>query len=139
MGPYDGSAGSLPDHYDGLMKTLFLMVLLSQNGAGDINASFVNTETLAQCQVKQKVIQGIFSTAKLPVLVNRCIKSELRFTEFQHSTSSSTPRHFYRVGVEGERLDIVRMPNWRSCMNAQRQSIVPGKVYCSSSIQKLSE
>ena len=34
MGPYDGSAGSLPDHYDGLMKTLFLMVLLSQNGAG---------------------------------------------------------------------------------------------------------
>ncbi|MBL3600014.1 MAG: hypothetical protein JMN25_09105 [gamma proteobacterium endosymbiont of Lamellibrachia anaximandri] len=33
------------------MKLLFLLVLLTRNGAGDINASFVNTETLEQCDV----------------------------------------------------------------------------------------
>ena len=42
------------------MKTLFLLVLLTRNDAGDINASFVNTNTLAQCRQKEALVEGVF-------------------------------------------------------------------------------
>lgn len=117
------------------MKSLFLLVLLSQNGAGDITASFVNTETLEQCRQKEQMVKAIFTTAELPVLENRCIQSELQFSEFGHATSSSTPRYFYLIRFEDESVGIREMGDWRSCMLGQKES--EGRVYCGSSIQSL--
>ncbi|MEE9356925.1 hypothetical protein [Candidatus Vondammii sp. HM_W22] len=34
----------------------------------DINVSFVNTVTLAQCQQKQLLVKGIFSPANIPTV-----------------------------------------------------------------------
>ena len=70
------------------MKTLFLLVLLTRNSAGDINASFVNTDTLEQCQQKALLVEGVFEAANIPVIESRCIRSELTFSEFNHASSS---------------------------------------------------
>ena len=121
------------------MKTFFLLILLSQNGAGDITASFVNTETLEQCQQKQSMVKAIFTTAKLPVLESRCIPSDLRFSEFGHATSSSTPRHFYLLHFNEEGVGIQQMADWRSCMVGQKEAAGQGRVYCGSSIQSLQQ
>jgi len=119
------------------MKSLFLLVLLSQNGAGDITASFVNTETLEQCQQKEQMVKAIFSTAELPILESRCMQSDLQFSEFGHATSSSTPRHFYLIHFDSEAVNIQQMPDWRSCMAGRKEDVGQGRVYCSSSIQSL--
>lgn len=119
------------------MKLLFLLVLLSQNGAGDINVSFVNTETLAQCQQKQLLVKGIFSSANIPIVESRCIGSELRFSEFGHASSTSMMRYFYLIHFRKEAVDIQQMPDWQSCMQGQVRGVDQGRVYCSSSIQTL--
>lgn len=119
------------------MKMLFLLVLLSQNGAGDVTVSFVNTETLEQCQQKAQMVKAIFTTAELPILESRCIQSDLRFSEFGHATSSSTLRHFYLISFENEGVTIQQTPDWQSCMAGQREEVGQGRVYCGSSIQSL--
>lgn len=121
------------------MKTFFLLVLLSQNGAGDVTASFVNTETLEQCQQKEQMVKAIFTTAALPILESRCIASALQFSEFGHATSSSTPRHFYLIHFNDEGVGIQPMADWRSCMAGQKEGAGQGRVYCGSSIQSLQQ
>lgn len=121
------------------MKSFFLLVLLGQNGAGDVTASFVNTETLEQCRQKEEMVKAIFSTAKLPVLESRCIASGLKFSEFGHATSSSTTRHFYLIRFEDETVDIQQMSDWKSCMTGQKGKVEQGRLYCGSSIQSLKQ
>jgi hypothetical protein len=121
------------------MKMLFLLILLSQNGAGDITASFVNTETLEQCQQKEQMVKAIFTTAELPILESRCMASDLRFSEFGHAVSSSTPRHFYLIRFEQGSVAIQQMPDWRSCMLGQREREGKGWLYCASSIQSIQD
>lgn len=122
------------------MNTLFLLITLTQNGAGDINASFVNTETLQQCQQKMLMLESVFEASSIPVIENSCIESQQKFSEFGHASSASKIRYFYLIKFEDGSAKILTMPDWHNCMQEQRSSVPlsgqqPDRVYCSSSIQ----
>jgi hypothetical protein len=119
------------------MKTLFLLITLTQNGAGDINASFVNTETLEQCQQKASMVEDVFVAAKIPVLESRCIKSDMQFSPFGHASSASRIRYFYLITADEKTLHISAVPDWRSCMMQQGKAAESDRVYCSSSVQSV--
>ncbi len=124
------------------MKTLFLLITLTQNGAGDINASFVNTQTWEQCQQKALTVEGVFKGSTIPVIESRCIKNDLQFSEFGHASTASKIRNFYLIKLDEKSLQISTMPDWRTCMNQQRSGellsgMQQGRVYCSSSVQSL--
>ncbi len=119
------------------MKTLFLLIVLTQNGAGDINASFVNTETLQQCQQKALMVGAVFKASDIPVIESRCIKSTLHFSDFGHASTASKIQHFYLVYFDEESVQISTTPDWHTCMAQQKNSAKQGRVYCSSSVQSL--
>ena len=119
------------------MNTLFLLVLLTQNGAGDINAAFVNTQTLEQCEQKALMIEGVFQAASIPVIEKRCINSPLLFTEFDHVVSSGMIRNFYTVTFSEQSVQVEAIPDWHTCMKKQNTKDIDGKIYCSSSAQSL--
>ena len=119
------------------MKTLFLLITLTQNGAGDINASFVNTETLEQCQQKALLVEGVFLGSNIPVIESRCIKSDLQFSEFGHASTASKIRNYYLVYLDQKTLQISAMPDWHTCMNQQKNSVEQGRFYCASSVQSI--
>ncbi len=119
------------------MKTLFLLITLTQNGAGDINASFVNTETLELCQQKALMVEGVFKGSNIPVIESRCIESNLQFSEFGHASASSNIRNFYLISLDETKIDISPVSDWRTCMSQQENIGKPGRVYCSSSVQSL--
>ena len=119
------------------MKTLFLLIILTQNGAGDINASFVNTETLQQCQQKALMVEGVFKTSNIPVIESRCIKSDLQFSAFDHASASSKIQNFYLVNLDEKVVQISAIPDWSSCMDQQKSSVKQGRLYCSSSVQSI--
>ena len=119
------------------MKTLFLLIVLTQNGAGDINASFVNTHTLEQCQQKTLMVESVFSASGIPVLASRCIDSPLQFSEFGHASSSSKIKNFYLIHLDEKDVKIITAPDWYSCMEQQKNAVKSGKVFCSSSVQSL--
>lgn len=122
------------------MKTLFLLLTLTQNGAGDINASFVNTETLEQCQQKVLMVEAVFKASDIPVIESRCIKSDMQFSEFGHASTASKIRNFYLIDLDEKTLRISVMPDWRTCIDTRNLKSNHTKsdqdrVYCSSSIQ----
>ncbi|MCK5395984.1 MAG: hypothetical protein KAJ32_08330 [Gammaproteobacteria bacterium] len=119
------------------MKTFFLLITLTQNGVGDINASFVNTETLEQCQQKSLMVDNVFSASKIPVIESRCIKSNLQFSEFGHASNSSRIRNFYLVYFRADTVQISAVSDWQTCMDKQREGEKLEKVYCSSSVQSI--
>ncbi len=119
------------------MKILFLLITLTQNGAGDINASFVNTETLDQCQQKALMVESVFTTSNIAVIESRCVKSELQFSEFGHASSASKIRNFYLLTVDDKTIQVSAMPDWRSCMKQERSAAEKSRVYCSSSVQSI--
>ena len=124
------------------MKTFFLLITLTQNGAGDINASFVNTQTFQQCQQKSQMLEDVFKVSNIPVIENHCIKSHLQFSEFGHAASASKKRNFYLINFNEESLQISTMPDWRACIHRQKSEkrlseTEKGKFYCSSSVQTL--
>ncbi len=109
--------------------------MLTQNGAGDINASFVNTTTLEQCQQKALMVEAVFQASNIPVIESRCIRSELRFSEFSHASTSSMIRNFYLVHVSDDSIEVKKMPDWTSCMTQANQHVEQGRLYCGSSVQ----
>ena len=119
------------------MKTLFLLIVLTRNGAGDINASFVNTDTLEQCQQKALMVEGVFKASNIPVIESRCIRSDLEFSEFSHASNSSMIRNFYLLHVSDDSIDIKQMPDWMSCKTQEKQGVAQGSLYCSSSVQSM--
>ena len=119
------------------MKSLFLLIMLSQNGAGDVNVSFVNTQTLEQCQQKALMVEAVFAASNIPIIESRCIKSNLQFSDFGHASSSSLINNFYLISLDEKNLTISKQSDWRSCMENQNSDIKQTKVYCSSSIQSL--
>ncbi len=119
------------------MKTLFLLITLTQNGAGDVNASFVNTETLEQCQQKASMVRDVFSASNIPVIESRCLKSDLKFSEFGHAIAASKIKNFYLVYLDEKTLQISAMPDWQSCINEKAMGLKQGKIYCSSSVQSI--
>jgi len=121
------------------MKTLFLLITLTQNGAGDINASFVNTETLEQCQQKASMVEGVFQGSDIPVIESRCVKSDLQFSEFGHASTSSKIINFYLVHFDEKSVEISPVPGWRACMDRQKSGVKQGRVYCSSSVQSIKD
>lgn len=118
------------------MKTLFLLITLTQNGAGDINASFVNTETLTQCQKKSAMVESVFTASNIPVIESRCIKSDMHFSEFGHASASSKIRYFYLVSFYEKNLQISAMSDWHECIKEKKAS-KQARVYCSSSVQSI--
>ena len=119
------------------MTTFFLLIVLTQNGAGDINASFVNTRTLDQCQQKAQMVESIFSASGIPVIESRCIDSGLQFSDFGHASSSSMIKNFYLIHMDDKNVKIAKTPDWRTCMEQQRSGVKQGRIYCGSSVQSL--
>jgi hypothetical protein len=83
------------------------------------------------------MLESIFTEAKIPIIENHCIKSDLQFTAFDHALTTSAMRNIYLLHFDGESIRVSIMPDWRSCMSHLKSSPETGRVYCSSSIQSL--
>lgn len=119
------------------MKTLFLLIVLVQNGASDISASFVNTETQQQCQQKASMLESVFNASNVQVIELRCVKSALQFSKFSHDSSSGKNRSFYLVHLDETSSQVTTMPDLKSCLLQQNRDVKAGRSFCASSGQSL--
>jgi hypothetical protein len=118
------------------MKTLYLLITLTQNGAGDISSAFVNTETLEQCQQKAAMVEAVFKGSNIAIIESRCIKSKLQFSEFGHALNSRDIQNYYLISFDEDAASIAVMPDWQTC-NQQKNTSTQSRLYCSSSIQSV--
>ena len=117
------------------MKALFLLIVLTQNGAGDINASFVNTQSLAQCKQKAELVSSVFNASSIAILESQCVESDLQFTSFEHASTSRLINNFYLITIGDGDVLIETIANWRNCVTQAKIDVRDKKHYCASSVQ----
>ncbi len=122
------------------MKSLYLLLLLTQNGAGDINAAFVNSDSMAACERSRLMVEAIFKSRSIPVLYQQCLLSDLRFSPFEHADTTRVERNHYMIvpPADGNDLRIEPMGDQQGCLALSRQ-VKPATAYCASSVQSLRE
>ena len=95
------------------------------------------------------MVEGVFKASDITVIESRCIKSNLKFSEFGHASTASNIRNFYLIKLNEKSLSLSIMPDWKTCMRQQRSEREtnedtsgegkldenPLRVYCSSSVQ----
>ncbi|HHC71436.1 MAG TPA: hypothetical protein ENK54_00945 [Thiotrichales bacterium] len=119
------------------MKTaLFLLVLLTRNGAGDIHAAFVEAGNRDACVARERMVRALFAGSGIPVVGGGCFESTLRFTPFRHAEGSRRVRHFYTIRLGEERVEILPARDWASCLRAARLDPA-GDLLCAGSAQRL--
>ncbi len=120
---------------------IYLLMVLSQNGAGDIHAAFVNNASLSECEASKAAVEGIFRSQNIPLLYSQCNPSELQFTEYRHTPTTSASRYFYLVSINNEtEIEVTPAEQWQACVSGQRELQAAGnRVYCASSTQRLLE
>ena len=122
-----------------ITSTFYLLLVLTQNGAGDVHASFVNATSLEECRISQAMLKGVFAAQGITLLYGDCRASKMQFTVFNHALSTSTERYFYLIDTDhAKSLLIEPQPHWRACRIAQRHvSESGGTGYCATSTQRL--
>ena len=115
---------------------LFLLVLLTQNPAGDINASFVNADTEKACEASLLLTREIFVSRNITILHGSCFASPLRFTPFAHSVSTRVKRYHYYILPSDEGVEVIGLEDREAC---RRRLPSPRKGYCATSTQRMQE
>lgn len=119
------------------MKTLFLLVVLTQNGASDISASFANAETQQQCQQKALMLEGVLKASNIPIIEVHCAPSALQFSQYSHDSASGKNRNIYLVKLDETSSQVSTMPDLKTCLQQQNHDVKPGRSFCASSSQSL--
>ncbi|MDC9724612.1 MAG: hypothetical protein PSN44_01660 [Gammaproteobacteria bacterium] len=123
------------------MNTTFLLVLLTLGDGGQINAAFVNTDSLNTCQNKSKMLGAVISTSGTKIVENRCFVSDLNFTKFSHGQSDEEVRYDYAILLSDDYVEVIQSKNKMECtVNEENMALTnKGEVYCTTSSQNIKE
>lgn len=121
------------------MNTAFLLVLLTMGDAGQINAAFVNTDSLISCQMKSKMLGAVISSSGTEIIENRCFASDLKFPKFSHKQKEDALRYSYVISLAGDEIEVSQAKNKMECIvNKEKFELEnKGDVYCTTSTQKI--
>ena len=122
-----------------LPEGLFLLVLLTQNAAGDINASFVNADTEKACEASLLLTREIFVSRNITVLHSSCFVSPLRFTPFTHAVSTRVKRYHYYISTGDDGVEVIGLEDREACRQRLLNISHPRKGYCATSTQSMLE
>lgn len=119
------------------MNTTFLLVLLTLGELGQIDAAFVNTDSLIACQIKSKMLGAVISASGTEIVENRCFASDLIFPNFSHSQSDEAVRYNYLISLTANSVEVIQSKNKMECsVDREKMKLEnKGDVYCTSSTQ----
>ena len=121
------------------MNTAFLLVLLTLADAGQINAAFVNTDSLIACQTKSNMLGAVISVSGTKVVESRCFTSTLTFSKFSHEQVKESVRSSYLISLADETVNIKQSKNKMACIVGKEKLglVDQGEVYCTTSSQHI--
>jgi len=97
------------------MNTAFLLILLTINSNGIPSVSFVNTQTMEQCNAKSSMIKALFKVSNIQIDSSRCVGSMLRFSKYGHNPSSNAPRNYWLVDILSQSEPLIAVADFNAC------------------------
>ena len=118
------------------MNTGIVMIILMLLPGGDLSASFVNTDTLAECEQRLGRIRPILEGSKMEVKAAGCFKSAAMFDDFDHDPPADAPRNAFLIDLDGDAASVRKLGSAEECRAALEAS---GRQtsYCATSTQDM--
>ena len=121
------------------MNTGIVMIILTLLPGGDLSASFVNTDTLAECEQRLGRIRPILENGKVGLREAGCFRSAARFDYFDHDPPADAPRRGFLVELEGDLARVRKLAAPGDCDAMLEQVNGPAGTarYCATSTQDM--
>ena len=121
------------------MNTGIVMIILTLLPGGDLSASFVNTDTLAECEQRLGRIRPILENGKMGLREAGCFRSTAEFDYFDHDPPADAPRHAFLIELESELASVRKLDAPGDCdaLLAQEDGPVGKARYCATSTQAM--
>ncbi len=116
------------------------MTLLTLHDAGQLSASFVETETPQACEQKVTRIAGIFKVAGIAIVRSHCGMSDYRFSKYVHSHTSQEKPFSYQIDIDDSGAEVTAMALGQCQSELREKTEVSGeeqKIFCVTSSQSL--
>lgn len=114
------------------------MTLLTLNDAGQLSASFVETETLQACEHKIARIKGVFKASEITIVKSHCGVSEYRFSPFSHTQNSQKMPSSYQITIDdnGLKVNSMKLELCEQELSEQTVGLIENPtVFCATSSQ----
>lgn len=121
------------------MNTGIVMIILTLLPGGDLSASFVNTDTLAECEQRLGRIRPILENGKVGLKEAGCFRSPAQFDYFDHDPPADAPRHSFLIELAGDLASVRKLAASEDCPAILEQADrSAGKArYCTTSTQDM--
>lgn len=120
------------------MNSGIVMIILMLLPGGDFSSSFVNTDTLEECEQRLGRIRPILESGKVELKQAGCFQSTAEFDDFDHDPPAGAPRHTYLVDLKDGLATVRKLQTAGECRaaleEAERQTS-----YCATSTQDMTE
>ena len=75
-----------------MLKEVILMIILSGNEGEPVDASFIEVDTVAECEERAASAKAVFPQAGLTYVGHYCARSEIKFDDFLHNPEPTGPQ-----------------------------------------------
>jgi hypothetical protein len=122
------------------MTASFLLMLLTLGDTGQINAAFINTQSLITCQAKSKMLEAMMNTSNIKIIKNSCFETSLLFSKYSHEKRMQEVPNSYLISITDKDIQISPSKNKMACIVDKEKLTLKSQqeeVYCTTSTQKL--
>ncbi|MCV3738706.1 hypothetical protein OCK02_21175 [Rhizobium sp. TRM96647] len=119
------------------MNTI-VMIILTLLPSGDLSSSFVNVDTIGECEQRLQRIRPILESSNT-LREAGCFKSEAQFGLFDHDPPAGAPRYDFLVSFDGDLAVVGKVKSAEDCRQAQeRKPTSEGqRHFCTTSTQDM--
>ncbi len=111
-----------------------VMIILMLLPNGDLSSSFVNIDTIDECNQRLHRILPILENGDSELQEAGCFHSSMQFNYFDHDPPKDAPRYTFLIDLQPDQATMRKLANPAECRAVLEWQDAPRK-YCTTSTQ----
>jgi len=110
-----------------MLNTMMLMIMLTGGEGAPADASFLEVDTVAECEERVARARAVFPAAGLVYRSHHCVKSPIAFEPFLHNDTPTGPKYFMALtfSKDGSQLKAAqKFASMKACEKSHKGACV---------------
>lgn len=102
-----------------MIKEVILMIMMTGGGENPVDASFIEVETLVECEERAGRAITVFPQAGIKYVEHHCVSSQIKFSDFLHNPEPTGPKYFFDLHFSKEDEKLLSAKSYASVKECQ--------------------
>jgi len=110
-----------------MINQVILMIMMTGGGDLPVDASFIEVQTIAECEQRAANAIAVFPKAGINYVRHNCVTSKIKFDDFLHNPEPTGPKYIFNLDIspDGKNLDAAKpYASLKECQQAGGKSCV---------------